>query len=112
MPAIYGDEKSNMKLMHMPMLFLKNLVKLFYRRLFRSYFVYDFNIGSIYMIFSFIFLFCGLTFGGYNWYKYSSQDLLTPLGTIMISTLLIILGFQLLLQFIQFDILNTPKNDK
>lgn len=112
MPAIYGNEKSNMKITKMPALFLKNLFKLFISRLIKSYYIYDFSIGTIYMLFSFLFLTTGIAYGGYNWYVYASQGILTPLGTIMISTLLIILGFQLLLQFIQYDILNTPKNDK
>lgn len=112
MPAIYGDEKSNMRLTKMPYLFLKNLTRLFFNRIFKSYFIFDFNIGSIYLIFGCLFTAGGVLFGGYNWYKYSTEDKFTPLGTIMISTLLIILGFQLLLQLIQFDILNTPKSDK
>lgn len=112
MPAIYNDEKSNMKLIRMPLLFFKNLIKLFFKRIYRSYFVYDFNIGSIYLLFGSIFMLTGLIFGGVNWYSYASQNLLTPLGTIMISTLLIIFGFQLLLQLIQFDIINTPKDEK
>jgi dolichol-phosphate mannosyltransferase len=70
--------------------------------------VYDFNIGTVYLVFG-VFLFLGGTiFGGYNWSVNSATNELTPVGTIMISTLLIILGFQLLLQAIQFDILRTP----
>jgi hypothetical protein len=112
MPAIYGDEKSNMNLTKMPFLFSKNLVKLFLKRIIKSYFIFDFNIGSIYLIFGSLFMSVGILFGGYNWYKYSSKSLLTPVGTIMISVLLIILGFQLLLQLIQFDILKSPQNEK
>jgi dolichol-phosphate mannosyltransferase len=108
MPAIYGDEESNMKLFRMPWLFSINLFKKFITRIWKSYFVYDFNIGTVYLVFG-VFLFLGGTsFGGYNWSVNSATNELTPVGTIMISTLLIILGFQLLLQAIQFDILRTP----
>ena len=110
MPAIYGDEKSNMKLFKMPAHFTINLLKVFFNRIWKSYFVYDFNIGTIYLLFGLPLFFGGVLFGGYNWYHYSSVDKFTPLGTIMISALLIILGFQLLLQAIQFDIFNTPKS--
>lgn len=110
MPAIYGDEQSNMNVFKMPLLFSYNLLKKFISRIFKSYFVYDFNIGTIYMLFGFPLFLGGVLFGAYHWYDYSSQGIPAPVGTIMISTLLIILGFQLLLQAIQFDIMKTPKN--
>jgi|TARA_R100000479_G_scaffold33554_3_gene14176 hypothetical protein len=109
MPAIYGEETSNMKVFQMPFLFSINLFKKFISRIWRSYFVYDFNIGTLYIVFGHVLFFGGIIYGGINWYHYASKDILTPVGTIMISALLIILGFQLLLQAIQFDILNTPK---
>ena len=110
MPAIYGDEKSNMNLFKMPLHFSLNLLKTFFDRIWKSYFVYDFNIGTIYLLFGFPLFLGGVVFGGYNWYHYSSANQFTPLGTIMISALLIILGFQLILQAIQFDIFRTPKS--
>lgn len=110
MPAIYGEESSNMRIYKMPFLFLKNLCKKWIQRLWKSYFVYDFNMGSVYLFFGFPLFLGGIIFGGINWYSNVQEGVLTPLGTIMISTLLIILGFQLLLQAIQFDIWMTPKS--
>lgn len=109
MPAIYGDEESNMNLIKMPFLFSINLFKKFISRIWKSYFVYDFNIGTLYIVFGFPLFITGVVFGGYNWNKYASINELTPLGTIMISALLVILGFQLILQAVQFDIIKTPK---
>lgn len=112
MPAIYGEETSNMNIYNMPFLFGLNLLKRFVSRIWKAYFVYDFNIGSLYLVFGHLLFLSGILFGSINWYHYASKEVLTPLGTIMISALLIILGFQLLLQAIQFDILNTPKNER
>lgn len=109
MPAIYGEEKSNMKIYKMPIHFTINLLKSFFERIWKTYFVYDFNIGTLYLLFGIPLFVGGVLFGGYNWYYYSSINEFTPLGTIMISALLIILGFQLLLQTVQFDIFLTPK---
>lgn len=109
MPAIYADEESSMKVWKMPFVFSINLLKLFVKRVLKSYFLFDFNIGSIYLIFGKLLFSFGLIFGGINWYQYSSIHTLAPTGTIMITTISIILGFQLLLQFIQYDILNSPK---
>ncbi len=108
MPAIYGDEISNMKIGNMPFIFSVNLFKKFISRIWKAYFVYNFNIGTLYIIFGHLLFFGGVIFGGINWYHYASNETLTPVGTIMISALLIILGFQLMLQAIQFDIINTP----
>lgn len=109
MPAIYGDEKSHMRIFRMPLHFTTNLLKSFFARIWKTYFVYDFNIGTIYLLFGIPLFLGGIIFGGYNWYRYSSINEFTPLGTIMISALLIILGFQLLLQAVQFDIFLSPK---
>lgn len=111
MPSIYGDEKSSMKLWQMPFLFSTKLTVTFFKRIAKEYFLYDFNIGSIYILFGFPLFFFGVFFGLYEWSYYASNDILAPTGTIMIITLSIILGFQLLLQAVQFDIINTPKSN-
>ena len=109
MPAVYNDEKSNMKVWQMPMIFSWNLFKLFIKRIFKKYFLFDFNIGSLYILTGFPLFSFGVTYGIYKWIYYSSLKVLAPTGTIMLVTLSIILGFQLLLQAIQYDIINSPK---
>ncbi|PVW16473.1 glycosyltransferase family 2 protein [Marixanthomonas spongiae] len=111
MPAIYGNEKSNMKLFKMPWLFGVNLLKKLVSRIWKAYFVYDFNIGTLYIIFGHLLFLGGAVYGGINWYHYANQGIPTPVGTIMISALLVILGFQLLLQAVQFDVFKTPDRD-
>ncbi len=111
MPAIYGDEKSNMNVSKMVFVFIGNLSKTFLKRILKEYFLYDFNIGSIYIIFGFPLFLFGLVLGIYNWIYYASLNILAPTGTIMIVTLSIILGFQLILQAIQYDIFNAPKGN-
>lgn len=109
MPAIYANEESSMNVWKMPFVFAFNLLKLFIKRILKSYFLYDFNIGSVYLIFGNLLFLFGLNFGGVNWYHYAQINTPTPTGTIMIATISLILGFQLLLQFIQYDIFNAPK---
>lgn len=109
MPAIYGDEKSSMKLWHMPGVFASSLVRTFFKRIAKAYFLYDFNIGSLYLATGIPLFLFGVSFGIYEWVYYYSRHILAPTGTIMLVTLSIILGFQLLLQAIQYDIFNTPK---
>ncbi|MFD1292705.1 glycosyltransferase family 2 protein [Lutibacter holmesii] len=112
MPAIYADEKSNMNVFKMVFVFLGRLSKTFVKRILKEYFIYDFNIGSIYLLFGFPLFLFGIIFGTFKWIQYASINQFTPTGTIMIITLSIILGFQLLLQAIQYDIFNAPKGNK
>ncbi|WP_290701872.1 glycosyltransferase family 2 protein [Lacinutrix sp.] len=109
MPAIYGDEKSSMSVWKMPFVFFPKLIKTFFNRLFKSYFVYDFNISSIYILIGTPLFLFGFIYGIYNWWFYSSQSLFAPTGTIMLVTLTIIVGFQLLLQAVHYDITKAPK---
>jgi dolichol-phosphate mannosyltransferase len=109
MPPIYADEKSSMTVWKMPSIFIPNLFKIFVKRIFKTYFLYDFNIASLYLITGFPLFVFGLSFGIYNWIYYYNRNTFTPTGTIMLVTLTIILGFQLLLQAIQFDISNAPR---
>ncbi|OWP84677.1 hypothetical protein BWK59_04170 [Flavobacterium davisii] len=109
MPAIYADEKSQMQLWKIPFEFSFKLIKLFFKRIVKQYFLYDFNIGSVYLFFGLPLFLFGITYGIYNWIYYYVNEILAPTGTIMIVTLSIILGFQMLLQAIQFDISQAPK---
>ena len=56
------------------------------------------------MIFGFPLFISGILFGGINWIKYSRMGEPAPTGTVVIPVLLIVLGFQLLLDAISFDI--------
>ena len=109
MPAIYGDEKSSMNIWKMPFVFGGRLLKTFFKRIVKEYFLYDFNIGSIYILFGIPLFLFGVIFGIVEWIQHASADIITPTGTIMITTLSIILGFQLILQAIQYDIINSPR---
>ncbi|WP_203257327.1 glycosyltransferase family 2 protein [Hyunsoonleella ulvae] len=110
MPAIYGNEKSNMALWKMPSVFLPKLFKTFIKRILKTYYIYDFNISSIYILLGLPLFLFGVIYGIYVWWFYNHQSIFAPTGTIMLVTLTIILGFQMLLQAIHYDILKAPKS--
>ncbi|TBN03617.1 glycosyltransferase family 2 protein [Hyunsoonleella flava] len=112
MPAIYADETSNMSVWKMPFVFLPRLFKTFVKRIVKTYFVYDFNMSSVYLLLGIPLFLFGFIYGIYTWWFYSSKDIFAPTGTIMLVTLTIILGFQLLLQAIHYDIIKAPKSAK
>lgn len=104
MPAIYAAEKSNLSIWKTLFTFPPKLFKAFLRRIWLRYFIYDFNIGSLYIFFGIpIFLF-GLVFGIIKWVRYASLQIATPTGTIMIAVISVVLGFQMILAAIQYDI--------
>jgi len=104
MPAIYGNEVSNLSIWHSLFRFPWKLSKAFFRRLVLRYFVFDFNIASLYLLVGLPSFLFGIAFGSYNWVYYATRNIPTPLGTIMVATLTVVLGFQLILAAIQFDI--------
>ena len=110
MPARYGDETSSMSISKVFLSFPPKLLYVLTRRILLKYFVYDFSLVSIYLMVGLPVLLFGLVFGGFNWFQYGQLGIPAPTGTIMLATLPIILGFQLLLSAIGIDIQSVPKD--
>lgn len=109
MHARYGDEESNLKISRILGDFLRKHVRNFFKRIFYNYFLRDMSIASIELVAGSSLLGFGCLFGAYHWVKSLHQQAETPVGTIMFSVLPIIVGFQLLLAFLAFDIANVPR---
>ena len=110
MPAKYGDEVSNLKISKiLPEFLLKhcrNLVK----RIFYNYFLRDMSLASIELLAGLAMFIFGVGFGAYRWIQALYDLTPTALGVIMISVLPIMLGFQLILAFLAYDISNAPRH--
>lgn len=111
-PAQYGDEESSLKIRKVLFDFPPRILKGFLKRLFYRYYIYDFNMASIYMIIGFPLFMWGILFGGYRWIMAIVDNFENTTGTVMLSVLPIILGVQFLLQAVNIDIDNNPKKDK
>jgi len=111
-PAIYGDERSSVKLTRVitsfPFLFLHR----YYLRLYNKYVLRNFSPIALFMILGSLLFGFGTGFGFYLWIKAILTNKPTMIGTIMLSLVPIMLGFQLILQAIVLDIQETPKPDK
>ena len=109
MASKYGSEISNLDipliLLTFPMKFVSRTIK----RIIYSYFVRDFNICSMQLIVGIVLLIFGVVFGMFYWISNSALGIVTPTGTVMIAAILVILGFQLLLAAITYDVMNLPK---
>lgn len=104
MPAIYADERSNLSIGKTLLSFPPRLLGAYIRRLHLSYFVFDFNICSLYLLVGLPSFLFGLVFGLCEWIHYASISSPSPTGTIMVAVLTFVLGFQMLLAAAQYDI--------
>lgn len=109
MHARYGDEESNLKISRIMGDFLKKHIRNLFKRIFYNYFLRDMSIASIELLAGAFLLGFGCLFGTYHWVKSLEQQAETPVGIIMFSVLPIIIGLQLLLAFLAFDIANVPR---
>lgn len=107
-PALYGDEVSNLKIGKILPAFVLGHVRNFVKRFLYSYVLRDFSVGTIEAIGGAILFGFGVLFGSMIWYQNHSASQETPVGTVMLATLPIILGFQLLLSALSFDVTSFP----
>lgn len=108
-PAIYNDEKSNLLISKSLVDFPPKIIHRLLRRLFYRYYIFDFNMASIYFALSIPMITFGTLFGSYHWIMGSFENTESSAGTVMLAAMPFILGVQLLLQAIQIDINNCPK---
>ncbi len=109
MKARYGNEVSGLSVTRTLFEFPSKLFTAFIKRIAVKYFLFEFNIASVYILFGVPLFLAGTIYGIINFVKYGSSHIAAPTGTVVIPTLLIILGFQLLLSAANYDIGNYPK---
>lgn len=107
--AKYEDEESSLSVTKVLFDFPSKLFKGLLKRIFYKYYIYDFNMASIYMLLGFPLFMFGIIFGSVSWYSSFTTGVLASTGSIMIAVLPIILGVQFLLQAISIDIENLPE---
>jgi hypothetical protein len=108
-PSKYSGEESSLSVGNTIALFPFMLLKGFARRIFLNYFIYDFNMASVYILLGAPMFLWGILFGLIEWCDSLVHHTAKPLGTIMLITLSIVLSFQMLLQAVSIDIDSTPK---
>ncbi len=109
MAAIYGDEKSNLSVLSALFTFPPKLIAGLMKRIFYSYYIYNFNMASVYLLVGIPFILFGILFGIYRWSFGIAEGVFNSAGTVMLVALPIILGVQFLLAAIQIDIDAVPK---
>lgn len=108
MTAHYGEEESNLSIKAITGTFFVKNMKAIAKRVLYFYYLRDFNLASLNLLFAITLLSFGSIFGGVEWIASAQTGIPATTGAIMIPTLSIILGFQLLLFFLSYDINNEP----
>jgi glycosyltransferase involved in cell wall biosynthesis len=108
MRAVYGDEPSSLSPMRMIGPFFKGNMRNFFKRLIYTYFVRNFSLASLELLLSLPLLLFGLVYGAYHWFEGQLSDVPAASGIVMTAALPLIIGSQLLLSWLNFDVANQP----
>jgi dolichol-phosphate mannosyltransferase len=109
MRAVYGDEKSNLSIRKVVVKFAVGHLKNFSKRIIYNYFLRGFSIASVELCLAIILITSGAAFGAVKWLNSTLTGVQASSGEVMIASLPIIIGIQLLIAFISFDMQNQPR---
>lgn len=107
--ARYGDEVSNLKISRIVGEFAYKHTRNAFKRVFYNYFLRDFTIASVELVAGGTLVLLGTAFGLVSWAHSFESGSATPAGTVMLAALPIMLGLQLLLAFLAYDIARVPR---
>lgn len=108
MHARYQDEVSNLNAGREFFVFLALNLRNLFKRISYNYLLRNFNFATIELLAGFVFLLFGMTFGARMWIHSVLANTYASAGTVMLAGLSTLVGLQLLLGFINFDMTNIP----
>lgn len=107
-PATYENQVSSLSIPRTLFEFPPLLLLAWLRRIWWQYFTFDFSVGSLFLVTGTLLTTFGGVWGIIWWVRSMLTNTVTTTGTVMIAVLPIILGVQLLLQFLALDIQSVP----
>lgn len=108
MPARYGDETSHVRVWRELGVFVTGHLRNLLKRITYNYFLPDFHVASVECVLGPLLMLFGILFGGANWIEHVRAGEAATAGTVMLAALPLILGVQLTLSALQFDMSNRP----
>ena len=109
MDAKYGEETSHLKISKIMGEFLYKHTRNFGKRIFYNYFLRDLSLASIQLVLGLLLTFFGVVFGGYQWLISADVGIPASAGTVMVAAMPLLIGLQLILSFIGYDIASVPR---
>lgn len=108
MDAVYADEVSGLKIGKVIPRFLARHTVNLAKRIFYNYFLRDFQVASLALMLGLPLTLTGILFGISAWHESAVQGVATPAGTVMLAALPILIGSQLLMLAMAYDMQNQP----
>ncbi len=109
MHARYADEVSHLRIGRILPEFLGKHASNLLKRVFYNYFLRDMSVASFELMGGTALLAFGLLFGAKAWLRSAQYHDIASSGTVMLAALPVLIGIQLLLAFLNFDIASTPR---
>ncbi|HSM05233.1 MAG TPA: glycosyltransferase family 2 protein [Longimicrobiales bacterium] len=108
MVAYYGDEDSHLSipdtLLRFPFLHTRNLLK----RLFYNHLLRNFSLATVNLVLGLLLAVGGAAFGAVRWAESAATGVPATAGTVMLSALPVLVGIQLILSFLAYDMAQVP----
>jgi dolichol-phosphate mannosyltransferase len=109
MAAVYGSEKSNLSILKVLIEFPWRHTVNFYKRIFYRYYLREWNVGSFEFPLGIFLVVFGAWFGISSYLSAAAAGLATTAGQVTGSAVALILGVQLLLSFLSYDVQSEPR---
>lgn len=110
MRARYENEPSSLQPMKVFWPFLLGHLRNGMRRVCYTYFLRGFSVASVELLLGSILLVAGGTFGLWQWHASSESGIPATPGTVMLAALPVILGMQMWLSWLNFDVASEPRH--
>lgn len=104
LPVTYGTGVSSLRVRCLIVAFPRFAVRRFLKRVWLKYFVEDFNLASLHIATGLPLFLFGICVGLYHWLEALETNVPATAGTVMFAALPIIVGFQLLLSAMGYDV--------
>lgn len=109
MDAKYGAESSNLRITRVLFDFSVKHVRNTFKRIFYSYFLRDLSLASVELVLGTLFLVSGFLMGIAFWFESARTGITASAGSVMLVALQVIVGIQLMLGFLAYDIASVPR---
>ncbi len=109
MEAVYGDEKSNLKIRKVLVEFPWRHTVNLWKRIFYKYYLREWSVASFELPLGVGFTVFGVWFGLARYFEAAEAGRATTAGQVTLSAVALILGVQLLLSFLSYDVQSEPR---
>jgi glycosyltransferase involved in cell wall biosynthesis len=109
LPARYANEASSLSIGRTLLQFPGKYVAAFAKRFFYGYFLRDFNVGTLQFVIGVLLCLGGGVFGAAKWAHSAVTGIPATSGEVMLAAFPTLVGIQLLLATLQFDVQNVPR---